>query len=149
MRASRVARLGAGLTFPTACTNSETVENTNVLPINERGVKSSSIFPEPNTAVYDSTFVAWTYFEPTKVEIAKLPAPEAQYYQRHTRKPWDVSSTEWMEITSRKKYVFGTWYVAFGAFVMLYMPRERTYSGLEGGDGYFVNLPKNQPEMFA
>jgi hypothetical protein len=152
MRASRVlacSGVGAGLTFPTGATLSDNVESKNVLPSNDRGVKSSSIFPEPNTAVYDAAFASWTYFEPTKVNIEKLPVPEKQYYQRLTRKPWDVSCTEWMEITARKRYVSGMYYLCFIAFVMFILPRERTYSGLSGSDGFFVNLPANKPEMFA
>ena len=107
------------------------------------------MFAEPNTAVYDSQFVSWTYFEPMKVDIEKFPAPEKKYYQRLTRKPWDVSCTEWMEITARKKYVFGLYYVALIFFVMFFLPRERSYSGETGSDGFFVNLPKNEPELFA
>ena len=139
----------AGLTFPTGGSFSDTVESTNFLPTSERGVKSSTIFPEPNTAVYDSTFVPWTYFEPVKVDIEKLPVPEKQYYQRLTRKPWDVSCTEWMEITARKRYVGGMFYASFIFFVMFLMPRERTYSGVTGADGFFANLPAGKPEMFA
>ena len=152
MRSSRFLLKGsgvaAGLTFPTGASVSETVEATNHMPTNERGVKSSTVFPEPTTAVYDSTFVAWTYFEPAKVNIEKFPAPEKQYYQRWTRKPWDVSSTEWMEITARKKYVLGLFYFWLGCFIMFLVPKEKTFSGLSGQDGYFVNLPKGQPNLF-
>ena len=141
--------LPVGLTFPTGGSLSENTEAVNHLPTSDRGVKSSSIFPEPNTAIYDSTFIPWTYFEPTKVHIEKMPAPEAKYYQRLTRKPWDVSSTEWMEISNRKRYVMSFWYSAMLVFVMFIVPKERSFSGLIGYDGFFVMLPKNKPELFA
>lgn len=141
--------VGAGLPFPTGASFSDTVEAVNHMPTNDRGVKSSSIFPEPNTAVYDSTFVPWTYFEPVKVEIEKLPAPEPKYYQRFTRKPWDVSSTEWMEITARKRYVLGMFYAMLIFAIMFIIPKERSFSGEIGYDGFFVNLPKNKSELFA
>ena len=162
MRASRVAAfrmtpiaaqattgLGAGLTFPTGGSFSDTVEAANHMPTSDRGVKSSSIFPEPNTAVYDSTFLPWTYFEPIKVNIEKLPAPEPKYYQRLTRKPWDVSSTEWMEISARKRFVLGMYYGSMLIVVMFLVPKERSFSGETGFDGFFINLPKGKSELFA
>jgi hypothetical protein len=162
MRASRVAAFRAtplalaaagsgvsGLTFPTGASFSDNVESVNFLPSNERGVKSSTIFPEPNTAVYDSTFVPWTYFDPIKVDIEKLPVPEKKYYQRLTRKPWDVTCTEWMEISARKRYVIGMYYLALIFFIMFLMPKERSFSGLTGSDGFFVNLPKGKDHYFA
>jgi uncharacterized protein YceK len=147
--AQATSGLPAGLTFPTGGSHSDTVESVNHLPTTDRGVKSSSIFPEPNTAVYDSAFLPWTYFEPVKVSIEKMPAPEKKYYQRLTRKPWDVSSTEWMEISARKRYVGGIYYACLIGAAMFVLPKERSFSGEVGQDGWFVNLPKNKSHYFA
>jgi hypothetical protein len=107
------------------------------------------MFVEPNTAVYDGAFIPFTYLQPMKVTVEKLPAPEAKYYQRLTRKPWDISSTEWMEITARKRYFAAMWYGAMIVVMMFMMPKERSFSGIKGADGYYVNLPTRKPEMFA
>lgn len=161
MRATRFSALRAtatllsnGITFPTGGTCSEPgnfniPEAANTFSVNERGVKSSSQFPEPHTAVYDSAILPWTYFQPMKVNIEKLPAPEAKYYQVLTKKPWDVSSTEWVEIQYRKKAIGSAWYFSllFAAYFLL--PKEKSYSGLRGFDGWYILLPKNQSELFA
>jgi len=119
----------------------------NVHPLNERGIRSSSPFPEPNTAIYD-TYMPWTYFQPMDVNIEKMPAPEAKYYQRHTKRPWDLSSTELLEIQSRKKYLQGVGYALLAIYLYCLLPKEKSFSGLRGSDGYWVALPKNQPEKF-
>jgi hypothetical protein len=155
MRSSRVLAISStrallnGITFPTGGTDSAMVESTNTLPVNERGVKSSSQFPEPNTAVYDAAIISWTYFEPMKVTVDKLPAPEAKYYQKNTKRPWDISSTEWVEIQYRKKFFMSVYYFTLLCLVFFYFPKEKSYSGLRGADGWYVMLPKNQSELFA
>lgn len=157
MRASRVLAIRAtsrllvgGQGFSTAGTNSDDVEFANVLPVSDRGIKSSSMFPEPNVALYDAGPLTWTYFEPLKVAgIEKLPAPEAKYYQRLTKRPWDVSSSEWVEITYRKKAIGTFYYFTLICLVYFYLPKEKQFSGLKGSDGFYVLLPKNQTELFA
>ncbi|EPY35204.1 hypothetical protein STCU_01198 [Strigomonas culicis] len=145
--ATRTALVGNGPTFLTGGDNNNTTDTQNVYPLNERGIRSSSPFQEPNTAIYDS-YLSWTYFQPLDVNIEKLPAPEAKYYQRLTKRPWDVSSTEMIEIQSRKKY-FQTWLYLVAVIIMYFLlPKEKSYNGLRGSDGIWVALPKNQPEKF-
>jgi len=115
--------------------------------MNERGIRSSSPFPEPNTAIYD-TYMPWTYFQPMDVKVEKMPAPEPKYYQHLTKKPWDVSSTELLEIQSRKKYIQAIGYLMLIVYLYFLMPKEKSFSGLRGSDGHWVMLPKNQPEKF-
>eukprot|EP00656_Telonema_subtile_P001071 TRINITY_DN10510_c0_g1_i3.p1 TRINITY_DN10510_c0_g1~~TRINITY_DN10510_c0_g1_i3.p1 ORF type:complete len:122 (-),score=26.74 TRINITY_DN10510_c0_g1_i3:189-554(-) len=83
-----------------------------------------------------------------KRQIETMPAPEPKYYQRHTKKPWDISTTELLEIQARKKYIHCMIYGVL--FVMLYfvLPKEKTYAGTRGSDGFWIMLPKNQPELF-
>ncbi|CAJ1027569.1 hypothetical protein Q4I32_004614 [Leishmania shawi] len=145
--ATRKALVGNGPTFHTAGDNNNTSDIQNAFPMNERGIRSSSPFPEPNTAIYD-TYMPWTYFQPIDVNIHKMPEPEAKYYQFHTKKPWDVSTTDLIEIQSRKKYVQGVGYFLMVIYVYFLMPKEKSYSGETGSDGFFVMLPKNQPEKF-
>lgn len=151
MRSSALLRTAAassnGPTFMTGGTLSDELEHAACLPVNERGIKSSSMFHEPNTAIYDAS-VSWTYLQPQKVNVEKFPAPEAKYYQRLTRKPWDISTAEWVEITHRKKTAMSFWY--FSVFLMAWfvIPKEKSYSGLAGTDGFWVLLPKNEPELF-
>ncbi|SYZ66625.1 hypothetical_protein (plasmid) [Leishmania braziliensis MHOM/BR/75/M2904] len=145
--ATRKALVGNGPTFHTAGDNNNTSDIQNAFPMNERGIRSSSPFPEPNTAIYD-TYMPWTYFQPIDVKINKMPEPEAKYYQFHTKKPWDVSTTDLIEIQSRKKYVQGVGYFLMVIYVYFLMPKEKSYSGETGSDGFFVMLPKNQPEKF-
>lgn len=146
-RATTISLVGNGPTMSTGGAHNDTADIANCYPLNERGIRSSSLFQEPNTAVYDA-YMPWTYFQPIKVDIQKMPAPEAKYYQRLTKKPWDISNTELMEIQSRKKY-FG--FMIYGGLVVIayfFIPREKTYTGLRGYDGHWILLPKNKPEMF-
>ena len=132
----------------TGATVSEEREYAALMPANSRGVKSTTLFEEPNTSIYDST-ASWSYFQPMKVNIEKMGAPDAKYYQRHTRREWDISTSEWYEMTQRKKYVL-TWYYA--ALILLFwfvIPKEKSYSGLVGCDGFWALLPKGQPELYA
>ncbi|EAN91737.1 hypothetical protein C3747_20g11 [Trypanosoma cruzi] len=147
LAATRKALVGNGPTFSTGGECMNTCDIQNAFPMNERGVRSSSPFQEPNTAIYD-TYMSWTYFQPIDVNIEKLPAPEAKYYQRHTKRPWDISTTELIEIQSRKKY-FQVWGYLI-AFIYLYflMPKEKSFSGLHGPDGHWIMLPKSRPELF-
>eukprot|EP00796_Vickermania_ingenoplastis_P009260 gene9260-6511_t len=142
-----VRLVGNGPTFQTGGEHIDACTTANVYPLNERGIRSSSPFPEPNTAVYD-TYQPWTYFHPIDVNVEKLPAPEPQYYQKHTKRPWDLSATELLEIQSRRKY-FQIWFYAFATFFLYFlMPKEKSYSGLRGSDGFWIMLPKFQPEKF-
>ncbi|CCW64326.1 unnamed protein product [Phytomonas sp. EM1] len=145
--ATRAVLVGNGTTFLTGgdCTTSNEMQN--VYRLGPRGIRSSSPFEEPNTAIYDS-FVSWTYFQPIDIKVDKLPAPKAKYYQHHTKKPWDVSSTELMEITSRRKYVQGWGYLFLSIYVYFLMPKEKSFSGIRGSDGWWIMLPRNQPEKF-
>ncbi|AYU79554.1 protein of unknown function - conserved [Leishmania donovani] len=145
--ATRRALVGNGPTFHTGGDNNNMSDIQNAFPMNERGIRSSSPFPEPNTAIYDS-YMPWTYFQPIDVKVDKMPAPEAKYYQHHTKKPWDVSTTDLIEIQSRKKYVQGVGYFVMLIYLYFLMPKEKSYSGETGSDGFFVMLPKNQPEKF-
>ncbi|CAD2217408.1 hypothetical protein AGDE_04028 [Angomonas deanei] len=145
--ATRAALVGNGPTFLTGGDNNNTTDTANVYPLNERGIRSSSPFPEPNTAIYD-TYMPWTYFQPMDVNIEKMPAPEPKYYQKLTKRPWDVSSTELLEIQSRKKYMQVIFYICACAYLYFLMPKEKSYSGLRGSDGIWILLPKNQPEKF-
>eukprot|EP00758_Cryptobia_borreli_P002070 Tbor_TRINITY_DN2760_c0_g1::TRINITY_DN2760_c0_g1_i1::g.15245::m.15245 len=136
-----------GVTFLTGGQLTDNDMNANVYSTNDRGIKSSSMFKEPNTAIYES-YLPWTYFQPMKIDIEKMPAPEAKYYQRHTKKPWDISTTELLEIQARKKYIHCLMYSVL--FVMLYfvLPKEKNFAGTRGCDGFWIMLPKNQPEQF-
>ena len=136
-----------GPTFLTGGSYSEELENAVAHPTNERGIKSSSMWNEPNTAVYDTHF-PWTYFQPQKVNIEALPAPEAKYYQRFTKRPWDISSTEWQEMTTRKRFIQSFWYAFLFFMVYFYLPKEKSFSGSRGTDGFWALLPKNQPHLF-
>lgn len=141
------AALNNGPTFLTGGGHNDTVDVANAYPLNERGIRSSSPFAEPNTAVYEA-YLPWTYFCPHNVNIEKMPAPEAKYYQRLTKKPWDVSSTEAIEINSRKKFFGFIIYTGLVIWAYFYLPKEKSYSGLYGPDGHWVLLPKNKPEYF-
>lgn len=145
--ATRKALVGNGPTFHTGGECNNTCDIQNSFPMNERGIRSSSPFPEPNTAIYD-TYMPWTYFQPMDVKMEKMPAPEAKYYQHLTKKPWDVSSTELLEIQSRKKYIQAIAYLILIVYLYFLMPKEKSFSGLRGSDGYWIMLPKNQPEKF-
>ena len=116
-------------------------------PPNERGVKASFVFPEENTAVYEA-YMPWTYLQPGKVDIERLPAPDPKYYQVHTKRLWDISSTEQMEIIIRKRF-YGT-LVCGVTLIFLYgfLKDERSYDGTEGHDPFWALLPKNRPEWF-
>lgn len=139
--------LNNGPTFSTGGGHNDTVDVANAYPLNERGIRSSSPFPEPNTAVYEA-YMPWTYFQPHKVDIEKLPAPDAKYYQRFTKRPWDVSSTEAIEINSRKKFLGFVTYSFLIVWAYFWLPKEKSYSGLHGPDGSWIFLPKNKPEYF-
>lgn len=149
MSATRVALVGNGLTFPTGGEN--TNENywftANAHPMGNRNVRSSSVFPEPNTAIYDG-YLAWTYFQPLDIKIDTMAAPEAKHYQRHTKRPWDVSCTELVEIQSRRRYLQLWWYSLLLVLIFFLLPKEKSFSGLRGPDGHYIMLPKNQPEKF-
>lgn len=145
--ATRVALVGNGLTFHTGGEDKNTAETAHAFPMGANGVRSSSPFPEPNTAIYD-TYMSWTYFQPLDVKIEKLPAPEAKYYQHHTKRAWDVSCAELLEIVSRRKYLQVWGYAIVCVYLYFLMPKEKSYSGLRGSDGHWVMLPKNQPEKF-
>lgn len=120
----------------------------SAFPVNEKNVRSSSMFPEPNTSVYDSALLPWTYFAPHKVNIQKMPAPDAKYYQKNTKRPWDVSTTEWREFVVRRSLFF-VLYTSTMCFLFYFViPKEKNFSGLRGSDGFYVLLPKNKPEMF-
>lgn len=116
-------------------------------PVNERGVHSSSMFQEPNTSVYDS-IAPWTYFQPHAVKIDVLPAPEPKDYQRLTRKPWDISMTEWMEVQQRKSIVAMLFWAFMTYLAYFGLHKEKSYDGTRGSDGTWVLLPKNRPEWF-
>jgi hypothetical protein len=107
------------------------------------------MFAEPHTAVYDSLIVPWTYLQPVKVNVELMPAPEAKYYQRLTKKPWDISSSEWVEMSYRKRFLMACWYTSFIVSLMFILPKEKSFSGLKGSDGWYIALPKNRPELFA
>lgn len=142
-----VRYVGNGPTFQTGGEHIDACMIANAHPLNERGIRSSSPFPEPNTAVYD-TYQPWTYFHPIDVKIDKLPAPNPKYFQKHTKRHWDLSATELLEIQSRRKY-FQVWgYGLVTVFVYFLMPKEKSFSGLRGADGHWVLLPKFQPEKF-
>lgn len=142
------ARLSqVGVTFQTGGQLMDDDMNAVAYRHNERGIRSSSMFPEPNTAIYDS-YMPWTYFEPIKVDIEKMPAPEAKYYQKFTKKPWDISTTELMEIQARKKYIHAVIYFFMWIAIYFVLPKEKTYIGTRGSDGKWIMLPKNQPELF-
>lgn len=145
-RASLMA-LNNGPTFLTGGAHNDSVDVANAYPMGERGIRSSSPFVEPNTAVYEA-YMPWTYFQPHKVDVEKMPAPEAKYYQRLTKKPWDISSTELIEITSRKKFSGFIIYTFLVVLAYFYVPKEKSYSGLHGPDGWWILLPKNKPEYF-
>lgn len=145
--ATRAALVGNGLTFQTGGSDNNTCDTANAFPMGPRGVRSSSPFPEPNTAIYDS-YLSWTYFQPLEVKIEKLPAPDPKYYQHHTKRPWDVSCTELLEIVSRRKFLQMWCYIVVCFYLYFLMPKEKSYSGLRGSDGYWIMLPKNEPEKF-
>jgi hypothetical protein len=116
-------------------------------PLNDRQVNASWIFPEENTAVYEA-YLPFTYFQPHKVNIEKLPAPEPKYYQFHTKRLWDISSTEQVEMILRKRL----FHFMFCCFTLVYLygfhKDERSFDGLEGVDPFWSLLPKNRPEWF-
>lgn len=145
--ATRAVLAGNGPTFNSGGADNNTSDIANAFQMNEHGVRSSSPFPEPNTAIYDG-YMSWTYFQPIDVKVELLPAPEAKYYQRLTKKPWDVSSTEWTELTLRRQFM-SFWWTLF-LFIMAYfmLPKEKSYSGVRGSDGFYILLPKNEPEKF-
>eukprot|EP00760_Papus_ankaliazontas_P030692 PhM_4_TR4976/c0_g1_i1/m.86291 len=113
-----------------------------------RGVKNTSCFKEDNTAIYDGP-ISWSYFQPHKVNIEVMPAPEAKYYQRNTKKPWDISTTEWMELTYRKRVVMAIWWGSMWFALVFLLPKEKQFAGLRGHDGMWIMLPQNQKELFA
>lgn len=146
--ATRVVLAGNGIgTFSSGGECSQTSDVMNAFPLSERGVRSSSPFMENNTAIYDS-YQSFTYMQPQDINIEKMPAPEAKYYQHHTKRPWDVSSTELTEIVSRRKFVQACGYGVITIFLYFIMPKEKSFSGSRGSDGSWIMLPKNQPEKF-
>lgn len=145
--ASAILRVGNGPTFQTGGEHIDTCTTANAYPLNERGIRSSSPFPEPNTAVYE-TYQPWTYFHPIDVDIERLPAPDPKYFQKHTKRPWDLSATELLEIQSRRKYFQAWGYGLATVFLYFLMPKEKSFSGLRGSDGTWIMLPKFQPEKF-
>jgi hypothetical protein len=151
--ALRCAAIPNGVSFGIGGVESKNAEAANCVPSNERGLKASAMFQEGlQTANYDALFGAWswTYMQPVaKVNIEKMPAPEAKYYQQHTKKPWDISCSDYVEIITRKRFFLcGLW----GSLVLamfFVMPKEKQFSGKKGADGWWIGLPKNQPELFA
>lgn len=145
--ATAALRVGNGPTFQTGGEYNDACTTANAYPLNDRGIRSSSPFPEPNTAIYD-TYQPWTYFHPIDVNVEKMPAPDPKYYQKHTKRPWDLSATELLDIQSRRKY-FQMWgYGIATIFVYFLMPKEKSFSGLRGSDGHWIMLPTGQPEKF-
>lgn len=71
---TKLLLVGNGPTIQTGGTENETVQWANTLPLSDRGLRTSFVFSEPNTAVYD-TYTAWTYFHPIDVNITKMAAP--------------------------------------------------------------------------
>ena len=118
-----------------------------VYGVNERGVRSSSMFAESNTAVYDN-HIAWTYLQTAKVCVERMPAPEAKYYKVHTRRPWDISSQEYFELTTRRHFIKCVYFAIMFFLIYFYLPKEKTFIGTRGTDGFWVMLPKNQPHQF-
>ena len=116
-------------------------------PDNERNIKASFVFPENNTSVYEA-YAVWTYFQPQKVTIERLPAPDPKYYQFHTKRLWDISATEQMEIIIRKRFI--GFFVCGFTVIYLYgfLKDERSYDGTEGHDPFWALLPKNRAEWF-
>jgi hypothetical protein len=117
-------------------------------PANERGIKSASVFPEPNTAVYDG-ILPFSYFCPTKVSIEKMPAPDAKYYQHLTKRHWDVSATENYEMRTRTMYFQAWFYGILVIFVHFFMQKEKKFAGTSGSDGFWALLPKGHSEYFS
>jgi hypothetical protein len=116
-------------------------------PVNDRGIKSSFALAETNTATYEAV-QTWTWMQPGKVNIEKMPAPEAKYYQVHTKRIWDVSSTEQMEIILRKRIFHFFIMATFVIYLYFFHVDERSYDGTTGRDPIWALLPKNRPEMF-
>ena len=117
-------------------------------PNNSRGQKSSAQFIEESVATYDAAIISFTYMEPHKVKVDKLPEPDKASYQRFTKRSWDLSSTEWMELITRKRMVLAIWWFTIGTVGMLSIPKDRQFSGKGGADGFYVLLQKGTPEAF-
>ena len=153
MRATRLSlskgAVGCGGTFHTGGHLTDDYHSSFAHPTGERGIRSSSPFAEPNTAVYDS-YMSWTYFQPMRVDIEKMAAPEKKYYQRLTRKPWDLSTMEYHDMITRKRFVQFWWLFALSMFMYFFMTKEKKFAGTSdiSSDGIWVLLPKNRPELF-
>ncbi|KNH07606.1 fasciclin-1-like protein [Perkinsela sp. CCAP 1560/4] len=143
---------GIGLTHYGTGLNSGPVtsdfhEGSGLLKSTPRGVKFSNCLDETNTAIYDGS-VSFTYFQPYKVSIEKLGLPEKKYYQKLTRKPWDISSTEWVELMYRRRYIQWWFFLCCILMTTMVLHREKQYSGVRGSDGFWVMLPKGDPGKF-
>ena len=142
-----------GVSFGIGGVESKNAEQANCVPSNERGLKASAMYQEGlQTANYDALMGAWswTYMRPVeKVEVEKLAAPEAKYYQVHTKKPWDISCTDYVEIIARKRMFLCALWGSLILIMFFVMPKEKQFSGKKGADGWWIMLPKNKPEMFA
>lgn len=157
-RATRVALSGAApanvtMSFGIGGVESKNAEQANCVPTNERGIKSTGPLQEGlQTSNYDAMFGAWSwsYMQPVaKVNVDKLPVPEAKYYQQLTKKPWDISCSEYVEILTRKRAMFASFWGMLLVIMFFIMPKEKQYSGKKGADGWWIWLPKNKPELFA
>ena len=150
--ATQTVSHGIGLTHYGSGLNSGPVtsdfhEGSGMLKSTPRGVKFSNCLDETNTAVYDGN-VSFTYFQPYKVNIEKLGMPDKKYYQRLTRKPWDISTTEWVELMFRKRYLQLYFYSFLIFMSIVVMNKEMQYAGLRGSDGFWVLLPKGETRRF-
>ena len=121
--------------------------DSDLFPTNERGLKHTSLIAEPNTAIYDS-WLPWSYFQPHKVSIQKMGVPDAKYYQRFTKKPWDLSSTEYNELIHRKRMFHTAWFGVMIFVVCFICNKGNQYAGLRGLDGYWIALPVGKPHKF-
>ena len=124
-------------------------ESLVVFPTTERGVHSSSLFQENNTAVYDA-FQPFTYFQPVeKIQVEKIPEPDAKYYQVNTRRHWDITWTEWNEIVNRKKMFMLYINVPVVMLATYFLTRRSmSFAGERGYDVVVIGAPKNQPHLF-
>ena len=138
-----------GLQWPCSGQCSETAAYSKLMPVNDRGVRASGpICVEATTAVYE-TYMSWTYFQPFKVDIDKMPAPEPRHYQRRTKRAWDITTQEFVEILHRKASLVQMCVFVSMALFILFGPREKSFSGTMGPDGYYILLPRNHPEYFV
>ena len=124
------------------------------LPQNERGALLTSPLQHGRKVgqlgTYDVPMSTWTFLQPTdKCDVQLMPPPKAKYYQRHTKKEWDISSQCHMDIMYRKRFLIYVESLIMCIIVYLILPKEKSYSGLHGTDGINVCIPKGRNEFYA